>query len=54
MTLAEDGIKGPVIGFQWAPGYDLLVEAKRSFATKYTETGEKADDYTSISLSTKF
>lgn len=53
-TLAEDGIKGPVFGFQWAAGHDLLVEGKRSFATKNTETGQSADNYTSISVSTRF
>ncbi|MPM40287.1 hypothetical protein SDC9_86927 [bioreactor metagenome] len=53
-TLVEDNRKGPVFGFQWAAGHDLLVEGKQSFSTKNTETGASEDDYTSISLSTRF
>ncbi len=54
LTLVADGVKGPVLGIQWAAGHDLLIEGKTSFSTKNTETGGKEDNYTSISLSTRF
>ena len=33
---------------------DLMLEGKQSFLTKYTDTGDKAPDYSSIALSAKF
>lgn len=54
MTLATDNTKGFVFGFQWVPGKNILIEGKQSFASKFTDTGEKAPDYSSLSVSTKF
>lgn len=54
MTLVQDNVKGFVLGFQYALGHDLMLEGKQSFLTKYTDTGDKAPDYSSIALSAKF
>ena len=54
MTLVTDNNKGFVFGFQWVPGKNILIEGKQSFATKFTDTGDKAPEYTSLSVSTKF
>ena len=53
-TLVEDNRRGPVLGIQWTPTKDILVEAMQSFMTHNTETGERVDDYTSLSISTRF
>ncbi|MCR5177335.1 MAG: hypothetical protein K6C05_10900 [Anaerovibrio sp.] len=54
MTLVEDNAKGFVFGFQWVPGKNILIEGRQAIGTKYTDTGNKAPDYSSLSISTKF
>ncbi|WP_294520626.1 hypothetical protein [uncultured Anaerovibrio sp.] len=54
MTLVADNINAFVFGFQWVPGKNIFIEGKQSFNTKFTDTGDKAPDYTSLSVSTKF
>lgn len=54
MTWVQDNTNAFVFGFQWVPGKNILIEGKQSFNTKFTDTGDKAPDYTSLSVSTKF
>ena len=54
MTWVKDNTNAFVFGFQWVPGKNILIEGKQTFNTKYTDTGDKAPDYSSLSVSTKF
>ncbi len=54
MTWVQDNTNAFVFGFQWVPGKNILIEGKQTFNTKYTDTGIKAPDYSSLSVSTKF
>ena len=54
MTWVQDNTNAFIFGFQWVPTKNILIEGKQTFNTKYTDTGDKAPDYSSLSVSTKF